>query len=466
MLKKVKRTIKNNQLLQTGDRVLVGVSGGPDSVALLHILLRVQKEYRLSIYVAHLNHLLRKEAGEDAAFVCDLARTWNLPVSVGKCDVAALARTQGFSLEEAGRRERYQFLCRVARRIGADKVAVGHHADDQAETVLMNLLRGAALSGLKGMLPLRGKIIRPLLEVSRQEIEAYCREQMLETRHDSTNEQALYRRNKIRLQLMPFLEKQYNRNIKDVLCHTAAILREEDAYLEAQTNCAWIKVAVEDNPEGVCLLIGKLISLPMALQRRLIRRAYRKLVGEGDLSYQHVEKVRMLAQGESGKREALPGKIWAIHEYDKLRIVPQRREKVKCFSCTVLNVPGQTVLPFLKSRLQAQILTSFSRRENEWNCSPDKACLDYDQLSFPLRVRMRKAGDFFQPLGLEGRKKIKDFFIDLKLSPEEKERIPLVVNADDQIVWVVGYRIDNRYRVTPQSKKILHLILEKDLDCG
>jgi len=228
MLDQVRQTVRRYRLLEDGDIVVVGVSGGPDSLALLHSLMTLQKEFGYSVHAAHLNHGLRPEAAADAEYVYHIVKGWGLPVTVASRDVMAYKSKHHLSLEAAAREVRYSFLREVATGIKATKIAVGHQADDQAETVLLNLLRGSGLTGLKAMVPHHGKLIRPLLFISRAEIEAYCSEHGIKTLQDFTNIDQIYRRNKIRHLLLPLLAREFNPAIISTLSRTAVILQEEE----------------------------------------------------------------------------------------------------------------------------------------------------------------------------------------------------------------------------------------------
>ncbi len=465
MLQKVRETINENGLITKRDNIVVGVSGGPDSICLLHVLKSFQKEYELTLHVAHLNHMFRgAEAEKDAEFVYSLAREWGLPVTVRKADVPDMVKKERRSPQEVARRERYRFLWKVARSIGARKVAVGHHADDQAETVLMNFLRGSGLDGLKGMLPMQDGLIRPLLNISREDIEVYCSENKLTYREDASNKKTVYQRNKIRLQLIPLLEKEYNPGLRKNICKMANILKDEEAYLDKQTSLVWEKIVRENSTHNVLLGVKKFLSLPLSLQRRLLRRAYASLTAHDSLSYDHVEKVRLMAQSQKPYQKVhLPGKVVAICERGSLRFFlnVDNYSKSQSTQSIKLDIPGCTYVPFLKLFLKTEIIDIDHIKEiNDLSKYKEKAYLDYHSLKLPLTVRTRHPGDRFQPLGLKGTKKIKDFLIDLKVPREERNRIPLVISGDE-IAWLAGYRISHRFRVTSETKKVLVLTMSK-----
>ncbi|MGB9889276.1 MAG: tRNA lysidine(34) synthetase TilS, partial [Anaerolineae bacterium] len=348
LLREVQRFIRCHDLLRVGDRVVVGVSGGPDSLCLLHLLLRLQEEYRLQLHVAHLHHGARGEdADADAAFVADRAREWGLPATLAREDVPALARAYKLAFEEAARRVRYAFLAHVAGRVGAAKVAVGHNADDQAETVLMHFLRGAGLAGLRGMrpatplseyrllpqtdrFPLPDRLpvlIRPLLGIPRAAIEAYCAEQGLTPRFDRSNLDTTYFRNRLRHELLPLLET-YNPNIRRRLCHTAEVVAADYELLTQMREWAWGQVVREETDRAIVLDRAGWGAQPLALQRALVREAaYRLRPHLRDVDFVHVEAAVQVARaGTTGARATLPGGLALTVGYDTLTVADARYE--------------------------------------------------------------------------------------------------------------------------------------------
>jgi len=290
ILDKIRNAIKKHRLLAKGDKVVVGVSGGPDSVALLYLLNSLSKELKLTLHVAHLDHMLRSNSSKDREFVQGLARRLKLPLTYAEINVKELAKRG--SVEEIARKARLRFLFKVAKDIKAEKIALGHNLDDQAETVLMRILRGAGLFGLSGMLPQREfrgfKIIRPLLEVRRQEIERYLRQKNIKPRLDPSNLQDIYFRNKIRHDLLPFLEKKYNRNIKEVLANLALCAGCDYDYLSALAEKKMGSSAKRIN-------LKKFMKLPLSLQRLVLRLYIQRLNGDTRrLTFQHIREIQDL----------------------------------------------------------------------------------------------------------------------------------------------------------------------------
>lgn len=335
LIDKVRATIQKYEMTRPGDRVLVGVSGGPDSVALLHVLWVLSEELGIVLHVAHLNHMLRGEAAdEDAAYVSDLAGRLGLPVTVESRDVAAIAREERVSLELAAREARYEFYREVARSTGATRVALGHHAGDQAETVLLRLLRGTGTTGLGGIPPVRplgtGEagagnskdkegpvIIRPLIGVPRREIEAYCVDNHLSPRVDASNLAPVYARNRVRHELIPLLERRFNPRIVESIARTAELVREDDAFISGEVRRRMGHIIIGKSPGGALLSVTRLLAEPVAVQRRVVREAIALLgLGVEDVGFEHVETVLELArEGSPGAAASLPRGIWARKAY-------------------------------------------------------------------------------------------------------------------------------------------------------
>lgn len=475
---RVLRYIKEHRLV-SNQPLVVAVSGGQDSVCLLYVLAKLQKEMGLKLHVAHLNHQLRgEESDADARYVSDLARKLNIPATIGKRNVKAYRARRRLSLEEAAREVRYRFLAQVAKSVGADRAVVGHTADDHIETILMHLIRGAGTRGLRGLQPSslwQSKsesliVVRPLLEVSRQETADYCRRHKLKPRIDATNLSLSPLRNRIRLQLLPLLES-YNPRVREALLRTARIAADDIAFLDRETARIWDKVARQQD-NVVILDKGKFLKLPSTLKRYILLASIEKLVGNiMDIEMQHIEEMMDALAKPAGKSINLPeGLIFAI-EYDKYIISPEPETLVP-FPILKgefqVNVPGQTLIPGW--RIEATILKgkpacqSFSVGRGTQGIglvnSEFTACFDFDKTGSNLTVRSRRTADRFQPLGMNETKKLGEFMIDAKIPRAWRQRIP-VVCSPKQILWVVGYRIDDRVKVTDTTKRVLCLTITR-----
>jgi tRNA(Ile)-lysidine synthase len=489
LLKQVRRTIEKYELLARGDGIVIGVSGGPDSLCLLHVLLRLREEYRLRPHVAHLHHGARgAEADADAEFVAALAAEWGLPVTVEKQDVPALARAHRLAFEEAARRVRYTFLARVAGKIGAAKIAVGHNADDQAETVLMHFLRGAGLAGLRGMLPLTPltsyrllepflhsppnqpthppiALIRPLLEVPRAAIEAYCADQGLTPRFDHSNLDTTYFRNRLRHELLPLLET-YNPNIRTRLCRTAAVVATDYELLTQLREQAWAEVIREERETAIVFDRAGWRALPVALQRATLRQAaYRLRRSLRDVDFVHVENARQVGlRGEVGAQATLPMDLALTVGYDTLTVgdagdAGPPPDEPLLWSAEPLSVqmPGTTPLPQSEWVLQAEVLKEWDAHQMAANPDPWTAYFDVDTLASPLALRPRRRGDRFQPQGMGGHSvKLSAFMTNLKVPRAWRGHVPLLTTGGE-IAWVCGLRIGEGVTVGSETRRVARL---------
>lgn len=468
LLDTVRQAVVRHRLIRRGERVLVAVSGGPDSVALLHLLLRLRGELSLELCVFHMDHGLRADAADDAAFVCSLAKEWGVPAVVAREDVAAMRR-RGESTQEAARRVRYTAMRRAAREVGATRIALGHHADDQAETVLMRFLRGAGATGLGGMRRRQGPFVRPLLDISRADVEEYCRAFGLMTRQDPTNLQLGYLRNRLRLELLPLLEAEYNPNIRLTLNRTAALLQDDDDLLDYLAHRAFRRLQRGADGESVALPVAELARQPRALRRRIVRHAWRSVAGravvrdldDGSwtpslLSFEHVEAVLALLDSRPGEAVDLPARVRARRDEEvvTLRRIEDSREAAPDQEdfAVPLAVPGTTVVPGI-CVIEARLVEEPHKAQRPGR---DGAWLDWEKLAPPLVARTWRPGDRMRPLGLGGTKKLQDLFVDEKVPAAQRRRVPVVVDQHG-IVWTAGLRVDERAAAGPASRRILQL---------
>lgn len=467
MLKeKVCDTIEKYGLFQPGEKVVVGVSGGPDSLCLAHLLRELRDDYHLKLHIAHLNHRLRGEEAEaDAAFVGGLAREWGLTATIEEEDVRAYAKAEHLSLEEAARRLRYSFLTRVAKDMGASCIAVGHNADDQVETIVMHWLRGAALAGLRGMLPktrYEGSwLVRPLLEVIRAEIESYCGSHGLEYRFDRSNLDLTYHRNRIRHELLPLLEG-YNPRLRQTLRRSAEVFAQDHAYIQSQVKKAWAEIA-QESEGAVSFELEGWRKLSPSLQRYILREAIHRLRRSlRNINWVHIEEALSASlERRAGTRITLPQNLYLFKGYRFFTIGSQLPQPdlplLPSVGSFPLNVPGVTNLPESDWRVEARVLAK-EQLERDWERNPDPwwAALDHESTGSELFLRRRLPGDRFQPLGMCRKKSLGKFMIDAKIPRHLRDTLPLVVSPE-QILWVVGWRIDDRVKVMEATRKVLEL---------
>lgn len=493
----VEQTIRRYRLVEADETVVIGVSGGPDSLCLLHVLQQLAPRLRINLHVAHLNHGLRGAAAEeDAAFVRQLAAAWGLSCSMGFADVAALARQPGLSTEEAARRARYGFLRERAKALGAQAVAVGHNADDQAETVLMHFLRGSGLAGLRGMQPsapladyrlggllrdrsnkqpddghapsgnTRTRLIRPLLFVVRADILRYCQEQGLEPRFDRSNEDITYFRNRLRHQLLPLLE-EYNPQIRSILGRTATILGDDHALLRQQVREAWAAALVEETEDRLLFDLDAWQQLHVSLQRGVLRESIARLRHSlRNINFVHIENALWaLREGTAGTRMTLPAGLQMVKGYTCFAVGPEGveipagdvplldRERLDLAIPGTIRVSERGWQAETRHLSVAELPTGWDRNPNRW-----LAWLDAEVVGPRPVLRTRREGDRFQPLGMEGRSKlIGEFFTNEKVPLVARDRWPLLARADGQVAWICGLRVDQRARITDATQRVLQV---------
>ncbi|OIP33975.1 MAG: tRNA lysidine(34) synthetase TilS [Deltaproteobacteria bacterium CG2_30_43_15] len=456
LISKVRRTIEKYSMLEQGDKVVVGVSGGPDSVFLLHTLKELREDFNLTLIVAHLDHCIRGvESKMECRFVEDMANRLHLPFEAKSVDVPALKKSEGASTQQAARDARYEFFMDTLKKFNAQKVALGHNADDQAETVLMRLIRGAGNKGLCGIPPIRdGIFIRPLIETRRSEIEGFLRENRIESVIDSSNRENVYLRNKVRNNLMPILMKEYNPGIVQNLIHTSEILRKEDEFLEKLVLELFPRICVSRGKGSLTLNILYLKDLEGAMQVRVLRKAVESFSGDlKRISFKHLESVMKMLSGEGANKSLnLPRGIIVEKRYTELII--RREIKETLFYYSFSEIPHCVRLKEIGKEVDFKVIPQ--KKHLNLNVDPNVAFMDYGQIKFPIVMRNFREGDRFQPMGMEGTKKLKDFFIDNKIPKSIRREIPLLL-FDNLIAWVMGIRIDNRVMVRECPAEILQV---------
>ena len=457
LFNQIKRAIDCHHLVEKGDRLIVGVSGGVDSMVLLHLLYACREAFDLSLIVAHVNHGLRPvESEKEAELVQKEAARLGLPFEYGQFNVKEFQKKGGLSPQDAARRVRFHFFDDLLQRHHAQKIALGHHADDQVETVLLRLIRGSGLQGLKGMLPIRdGKVIRPLLGVWEEEIQSFAMEKKIPFLSDSSNLKKDYLRNRIRLALIPLMEREYQPNFKEILLRTSNILREEDDYLEKGAEAAYQKVVREER-ETLSFKFSEYQSLHQAIQWRVIKKILGRIydrgvaVEEGEWSDVN-EMHRKLHQSSPSFLLELPRGAWVEKRYDAVLLGKGKLKPFLPFDVELIS-PGRTII----REIGKEVVIEETDRDKFKNYRGplNTALMDYGSLQFPLRMRNFRPGDRFYPLGAKGTQKLKNFFIDHKIPKFERPKVPLLVSGE-MIAWIVGYRIDERVKITEKTRKVL-----------
>ena len=539
MLKQhVLNTIKNNGLLQKGEGVVVGVSGGYDSICLLHVLYQLSQQLDIKLYPVHINHMLRgQEALRDERFVEDFCRSLNIKPIIFKIDVAKLAQNDKISLEEAGRNARYDAFSQTLVRTGATKIAVAHNKNDQVETVLMRIFRGTGTEGMLGMSHLRGNIIRPLLDVSRLDIEQYVHENGLSAIVDSSNLETDYTRNKVRLNLLPAINEAMGIDVSDNILRLSSIIRMDEQYLSKQAqiayskvcsvsglenknntawdtansakcdtanqrntecdaanqrNTAWDTLARSNTASGaenlsdtlskvVRLRIELLQGLDSAIRTRVLRLAIKQVKGNlKGIESIHIDRLNELCiSGRSGSSIDIKQGIIATRQYDNIKLSFKSTKQTKDF-CEKLNIPGITIVEDTSMQITTEVIVAetMSNSKDKLDIkqlmnSEKEAYFDLDLIkkakerylvqsdiyttqASELVVRNRQSGDVFKPFKSNGTKKLKEYLIDEKVPKEIRSSIPLIA-AGQEIIWIIGKKTSDNYRVTDNTKFILKI---------
>ena len=465
MKNKVLNYIRENRMIDEGQTIVVGVSGGADSMCLLDILLALKDELGISVAVVHIHHGIRGEsADKDARFVEEYCRGKEVTCFVKRYDVPKLSSQWGMSHEEAGRRVRYEAFNEVIESLGAvdtGKIAVAHNADDHAETVLLNLCRGTGLKGLLGIRPMRDNIIRPVLCLSRWEIETYNKENGILYVQDETNLTEEYTRNKIRLGIMPKIKEINDRALEHINVATDGLSLIDD-YMEKEASRIYEKL-VEAHEEGHKLTIdvSSFLELHKAMQIELVKKCLYKVAGKAkDITKQHIDSVLGLFEMTVGKQVSLPYDMVAVRQYEKLSITKNIGVNLEGPDDTCVHITGEGVYDVelssqdMRITVQKDTFCSEIFEENQYT-----KWIDCDIMKCDLQVRTRRNGDYIALDTNGSRKKLKDFFIDKKIPKEERDRIVLIANGSE-IVWVVGYRLSGAYKVSEASEHITKLQID------
>lgn len=453
LLKQVRRTIEIHHMLQQGDGVVIGVSGGADSMCLLAMLQELKQEYSLRLQVVHVNHKLRVAAEEEAAYVEDICRQWGILCTVCEKDIHAYANEMGMSVEEAGRTYRYACFEQIRSEAGYQKIAVAHHADDRAETLLFHMSRGTGLRGLGSIPPVRGRIIRPLLSVSREEIEAYLRMQKIRYYIDESNLESEYSRNYIRNQIMPEVRKLNERAVEH-MSEVSELAQEYWEYVEAQAQELEIN-CVTQTEHGLELQERLFMQAPELVRRHLVYRALSQAAGSAkNLEQQHIQQVLELFEKAEGKQVMLPYHLQAVRIRGGVRVCDKT---VKAEQMEAIRIPIK-----IDGRTMAAGRGVLECRLEEWNSNLEitknlyTKMFDYDKIYGTLCLRTPQLGDYLVIDTQGRRKKLSRFFIDNKVPGDQRSRM-LVVADGSRICWVLGMRISEDIKVTETTSRVLVL---------
>lgn len=461
MKQKLIEYIKKQELFEYGAHILTGVSGGADSVCLLHLLYKMRQEWKLTLTAVHMNHGIRgQEADEDASFVQQLCRTWNIPFFLVQENIPEAARKSGMTEEEAGREWRYREFERLRKELGADRIAVAHHQDDQAETVLFQLLRGSGMRGLTGMSPKRGKIIRPLLGTSRAEIETYLQENHLAYRQDSTNSDLHYSRNYIRRELLPQIRDHMNHQVVRHLADVAADAGQWCDYIERQAEKAIGQIIKEEENGTISLDCNTFLRQEKVIADEVLRAFFSAgVMGAKDVMRIHYRQVWELLRKETGKRIYLPGKMVVERRYDKLFLYQENnREPVDIFvecpvpSQNIVTINGENSCITLMCRRRSDLPQEIPQKDyTKW--------FDYDMINNGLVLRNPCEGDYLT-IDEEGhRKKLSRYYMDQKIPVADRQR-QLVLAEGNKVLWAFPDRMGTDYKITDKTKCVLVVEIE------
>ena len=463
MVLRVLEYVGQHKMIEPGDHIMAGISGGADSVCLLFVLEALREQLSFKLTAVHVEHGLRgEESLADAAFVEVLCQERGIPCQVFHVDMAGEAERRGLSMEEAGRELRYACFSKACEEIGANKIAVAHQQEDQAETLLLHLFRGTGLRGLCGMAPIRGMIIRPLLEVSRSDIEQWLTSQGISWRTDKTNLETAYTRNRLRLELLPYVEKKIQPRATQHLAKTAGRLGQVQDYLDRQAAGAY-KACVEEElreplyreapgrAEKKVRIHLEALGQQEPLMRTLVLQQALTRLGKGlrDIEAAHLEALQDLTEKETGKALTLPGGLVARREYGSLLLEEKKKRDSFCFT-EVTKIPGIYESKGLTWRFSVEDMKKC------WGI-PEKTYtkwFDYDKIKKCLSIRTRNPGDFLEINREHGRKKLKDYLIDCKIPRQEREEL-LLLTEGQHVIWILGRRISEAYKVTKQTRRLL-----------
>lgn len=442
------------RMIEEHDRVIVGVSGGADSVCLLFVLKKYQEKVDFSIQAVHVEHGIRGEAGrEDARFAEKLCAAWGIPFRFYAFNVPVLAKVQKLSVEEAARKVRHQAFEDALSKFSGNKIAVAHHIGDQAETVLWNLVRGSGLRGISGMWPVQNQMIRPLLGVTKKEIEKIAEDAGLQYCQDETNFQDTYTRNKLRLHIIPYMERELNPMASEHIAALCTHVQKAEAFLEEE-GMRRARELGDFGKERVELQRSAFLEQEEVMQYYIIRACLFWLdPGLKNITREHYEAIRRLAGGQSGKQLFLPGCMRVRNQNGKMMIGTRdaviRQSRV--LGSTDLVIPGTVFFHDWKivteiDEYKNQVISK--KKYTKW--------FDYDTIKGTIKLRSRKSGDYLTVNDTGGHKKLKNYFIDEKIASEERDEI-LLLAEDSHILWVAGYRISETYKITENTKRILKI---------
>lgn len=459
IFEKVLSTINKYKLIEDGDKIVLGLSGGPDSVCLLHILYRLKEKLDIEVYAAHLNHQIRGiEAQKDALYITQLCENLGVTSFVKSIDVPKYCKENGLSVEEGARKLRYEMFEEIKQKTKSNKIAIGHNLNDQAETILMRIMRGTGLQGLRGIEYIRdNNIIRPILDIDRKDIEAYCEEYELNPRIDHTNLETIYTRNKIRLELIPYMKDNFNPNVIESIVRMSNSLKTDSDYIQEESELKFKEVS--NLQEDACEIdIQKYSKLHNAIKVRVLRKGIKHILGDTNfVDQKHIEDIMQLEDNKKiDKMITLPRGIFAYRR--KNTILLTNKEIVNETIEFCYNLPSNGFIKVKELNLVLETQTMNIDRYKSMKLDKKSKGFDFGKVKGGIVVRSRNEGDKIKLSA--GSKKIKDLFIDLKIPREERCNVPIIV--DEQGILCVGdYRNSENYKIDNNTKEVLKITFKK-----
>lgn len=457
-----KNFIEKNSLLKNCKSLLLAVSGGPDSLAMLDLFYEFSNYFQINIAAAHLDHMFREKSAPEADFVENFAKNKGIQFFRKTKNLPALIKKQKISAEAAAREVRFDFFKEIMNEYNYDLLALAHHRDDQAETILLNLFRGAGMQGLSGIQPKTKlkeiEIIHPLLPFSKKEILDYCQEKKLNPRFDLSNKENIYSRNIIRNKIFPIVENKINDNVKEVIVRSSSIIAAENKFIEKLVLKKYKEILIEENDFKIIIDFNKFKLADQVLQRRIYRLIYNKINNNlDDLYFDHILEIeKLIKDDQTGRGIDIASGIRVEISYSNLIFFKKEKVNISNNKNIELELGSETKIDknfSLKSRIVDRADFSFNNKLNH-------SAFDFDKLNLPLKIRNRLPGDKFIPLGMDGNKKVKDILIDQKVPIFLRERTPLIVDEQDNIIWLAPYKISDDYKITEETTKVLILILK------
>lgn len=459
IFEKVLGTINKYNLIEDGDKIVLGLSGGPDSVCLLHILYRLKEKMNIEVYAAHLNHQIRGlEAQKDALYISQICEDLGITSFVKAINVPEYCKEQGVSLEEGARTLRYEMFEEIKQKTKSNKIAIGHNRNDQAETVLMRIMRGTGLQGLRGIEYIRdNEIIRPILDIERSEIEAYCEKYELNPRIDKTNLESIYTRNKIRLELIPYMKDNFNPNVIESIVRMTNSLKSDSDYIDLEAEKSFKEVStLKEN--SVEISLPKYSNLHNAIKVRVLRSAIKHIIGDTNfVDQKHIEDIIELeCESKLNKMLNLPRGIFAYRRKNIIILTTKEIVSEEIDFC--YNIPSNGFIKIKELNLVLETQKMSIDRYKSIKLDKTSKGFDFDKIKGGIVVRSRKQGDKIKLAG--GSKKVKDLFIDLKIPREDRCKVP-VITDDEGILCVGDYKTSENYKIDSKTKEVLKISFKK-----